>query len=387
MSGMVIVGTGTAGTTAAVELRTSGYEGPVTLVGAEPHVPYRRTALTKDLLAADLDPDRIALQKPDSWAERRIDLVTGVRVTGVDPGARTVSTDDGREFAYDALLLATGGYAVRPDWMSSPVPTIRGLSDAVAVRDRIGAARRVTVVGGGLIGLEVAASAAAHGYDVDVVEAGDRLLARSVPPVVSDWFRELHERKGVRFHFGARVTDATADRVLLADGTHLAGPVVAAVGMRPDCCLAAQAGARTGPAGVLVDATLATELPGVFAAGDAAAVPHPLTGEPSPGGHWFGATDQGRAAAASMIAAVTGATPEPFREVPRAWTVQYGVNVQTVGWPEFGDRVEVDGSLAAGDATVEMTVDGRLVGAVTVGRAAAARGCRARIEAGLGSTV
>ncbi|MDR2279391.1 MAG: FAD-dependent oxidoreductase, partial [Gordonia sp. (in: high G+C Gram-positive bacteria)] len=163
--GVVIVGGGTAGATAAVALRAGGYDGPVTLIGAEREAPYRRTALTKDLLVADLSVEKIALQKPQSWAERNIDLRTGVAVTAINPLEHTVICSNGEKIEYRALILATGGASTRPQWLGAEVLTIRTLEEALDARQAVEEAARVTIVGGGLIGLELAASAAARGLD------------------------------------------------------------------------------------------------------------------------------------------------------------------------------------------------------------------------------
>ncbi|KJR08319.1 FAD-dependent oxidoreductase, partial [Gordonia sihwensis] len=170
-AGVVVVGAGTAGVTAAATLRAEGYDGPVTLIGAEPGTPYRRTALSKDLLGADLSESRIALQKPDFWASRGIDIRTRVSVTAIDTAARTVALDDGTRLDYRALVLATGGRPIRPSWLAADVPALRTRDDAIAIRDGLNDSQRLVVIGGGLIGLELAASAAAHGMSATVVEA------------------------------------------------------------------------------------------------------------------------------------------------------------------------------------------------------------------------
>lgn len=381
---VVIVGAGTAGVSAAVGLRGSGYAGPIVLIGAEAEDPYRRTALTKDLMAADLSLERIILQKPNTWADRSIDLVCGVAVAAVDTARSIVVCDDGREVDYRALILTTGAGPARPAWLDDTVPSVRALPDALAVRATIVDSGRIAVVGGGLIGLELAASAATHGASVEVVEAADRLSGRVVPAVVSDWLLRLHESHGVAVRLGARVREASPHRIVLDDGSEVGGPVVAAVGMAPNVGLAAAAGIETVPEGIVVDRGFRTSAPGVFAAGDAAALLDALTDRPSLGGHWFGATDQGKAVAHAVIAHLEeGAAPAPFVDVSRAWTIQYGANVQTVGWPSLDGDVDVDGSLDAADASVRVSVDGRLVGAVTVGRAAAARELRSEIAVGL----
>ncbi|MGB3698309.1 MAG: FAD-dependent oxidoreductase [Gordonia sp. (in: high G+C Gram-positive bacteria)] len=386
--GVVIVGAGTAGVTAATTLRTQGYSGPVTLLGAEAGLPYRRTALSKDLLGADLSTERIALQKPDSWRARSIDVRGGVRVVAVDPEARVVRLDDGSDLGYRALVLATGGRPVRPPWLDAEVATLRTREDALAIREELHRSQRLVVIGGGLIGLELAASAASHGLLASVVEGTGRVASRVMPRVVSDYLAALHVENGVWMRIGSPAESANARRVQLTCGKQLVGTVVAAMGAAPDTALAESAGVRTGPAGIEVDATLATDVDGIFAAGDAAALPDPRTGVAARGEHWFGATDQGRAVAQSVQAYLEGRPAQAFVDVPRAWTVQYGVNMQMVGWPAEAGEVQVDGSLDDRDATVTTRVGGVLVGAVTVGRrAGVAAELRSQIAATLGSTV
>ena len=386
-NGVVIVGAGTAGVTAAATLRAEGYDGPVTLLGAEPGLPYRRTALSKDLVSADLSEGRISLKKPDFWAAEQIDVRGGVRVADIDSAAQTVRLDDGSSIGYRALILATGGQPIRPSWLDPSVPTLRTRDDALAIRDDLDQSQRLVVIGGGLIGLELAASAAAHGMSATVVEACGNVAGRVMPPVVADYLAELHVANGVWLRTASAADSATSRRVQLADGVQLVGTVVAAVGARPDTALAESVGAEVCEHGVVVDATLATGVAGVYAAGDVAALPDLRTGEPCRGEHWFGATDQGAAVARSVLADFAGTPAPSFAEVPRAWTIQYGVNLQMVGWPTASDDVRVEGSLADGDALVTTHVDGVVIGAVAVGRAAAARACRSEIAAGLGSRV
>ncbi|MEZ5213293.1 FAD-dependent oxidoreductase [Gordonia sp. PP30] len=385
-AGVVIVGSGVAGATAAQTLRADGYDGPVTVVGAEPGLPFRRTALSKDLLAADLSPERIALQKPAFWAEKDIEIRGGTTVVDVDPAARSVRLSDGTALGYRALILATGGQPIRPDWLADDVPALRTVADAERIRGAIVESGSLVVIGGGLIGLELAASAAAAGHRVTVLEAGDRPMSRVVPPVLSGFLADLHAAHGVDLRLRSAVVRATAGEVELADGTVVHGTVIAALGMTPDVALAAAAGAEAGRGGVVVDPSLRTGVAGVYAAGDLAAVPDPRSGEPMRCEHWFGALDQGAAVARTVLADLAG-TPAPvFAEVPRAWTVQYGVNVQLVGRPAGEGEVAVDGDLApAADgrpsATVRVSGPEGLRGAVTVGRAAAARELRAEIAA------
>ncbi|MFZ2510927.1 MAG: FAD-dependent oxidoreductase [Gordonia sp. (in: high G+C Gram-positive bacteria)] len=391
-SGVVIIGAGAAGATAAQTLRGEGYTGEVTIIGAEAGLPFRRTALSKDLLTADLSQQRIALQKQQYWSDKDIEIRSAATVLGFDPEARTVSLSDGTELSYAALILATGGQPIRPDWLDDDVPTLRTVADAERIRAAIAQSGSLTVIGGGLIGLELAASAAAAGHRVTVLEAGDRLMSRVVPREVSVFLADLHRQHGVDVRLDGRVVRASAAGVELHDGEQIGGTVVAALGMAPDVALAEVAGADAGRGGIVVDPSLRTSLAGVYAAGDVAAVPDPRTGEPARGEHWFAAVDQGAAAARTVLADLAGARAPVFAEVPRAWTIQYGVNFQLVGWPAAGGDVTVDGILTAQAqdgpaATVLVSGPEGLRGAVTVGRAAAARELRAQLGANVGAAV
>ncbi|GAC57795.1 rubredoxin reductase [Gordonia hirsuta DSM 44140 = NBRC 16056] len=395
-AGVVIVGGGVAGATAAQTLRSGGYPGPVTIIGAEPGLPYRRTALSKDLLSADLRPERIGLRKLEVWAEDDVQIRSGTTVLEIDSAAATVRLDDGSVLGFQALILATGAAPVRPGWLDQDVPCLRTLADAERIRDAISAdPGPLVIVGGGLIGLELAASVVADDREVIVLEAAERLLSRVAPEAVSGFIADLHRARGVQCRLGSPVQSADARQVRTRDGQTLRGTVVAALGAVPDTVLARAAGLAVTEAGIVVDGALRTGTAGIYAAGDCAAVPDPRTGEPARGEHWFGAQDQGAAAARSVLADLAGRPAPVYAEVPRAWTMQYGTNLQFVGWPTAPGAVTVDGDLTVGDLTVgqkpEATITvagpGGLVGAVTVGRAAAARDLRTRMAESLGTVV
>lgn len=381
-AGVVIVGTGIAGISAAEMLRANGYPGPVSVIGAEATTPCRRTALSKDLLRADLSDERIRLRPSMFWTERDIEVRTGIAVEQIDTDARTIVLSDGTARGYDALILATGGTAVRPAMMAD-VLTLRARDDAEAIRAAIGSAGRVTIIGGGLIGLEIAASAAAAGHAVAVVEGAERVMERVVPEQISELIANVHRSHGVTLDCGVRVIEATGERVIRADGERMGGPVVAALGLRPDTALAAAAGLEVSSTGIIVDDRMRTSAAGVYAAGDVAAVPHPLTGTPHRAEHWLAAAEQGKAAAHAVLADLTGDTAPAYREIPLAWTVQYGLNLQIAGSPTAGNRIEIDGSLADHDATVRSFDGDTLVGAVAVGRPRDGRTTRAEIAAHL----
>ncbi|AZG48536.1 NAD(P)/FAD-dependent oxidoreductase [Gordonia insulae] len=383
MTGIVIVGTGIAGISAAERLRAEGYDGTITVLGDEPHLPYRRTVLSKDLFHADLREHRITLRPSSFWVDKGIDVITGVTVCDADADERVIRCDDGTTLGWDALILATGAVPVRPGWLHDSVPTLRTRADAEQIRLLLRGSDAVTIIGAGLIGLELAASAAAAGLDVTVCEYADRVMARALPPVISDHLAALHRAHGVSLRTGVRVVTADPDTVALRDGTHIPGPVVAAIGVQPDAGLARRLGADLGQTGIVVDDFLRSSVPGVYAAGDVAAIRHALTGEPSRAEHWLSATDQGKAVADSVLSDLTGVAARPYIEVPLAWTVQYGSNFQIVGRPGDGHDVVVDGSVSEGDATVVVRDGPRAVGAVAIGRPAAGRAFRADLATSL----
>ncbi|MGW9263005.1 NAD(P)/FAD-dependent oxidoreductase [Gordonia terrae] len=381
---VVIVGTGVAGITAAETLRGNGFDGTITVFGEEPHLPYRRTALSKNLVVGDLSDAKITLRPPGYWSERGIDIVTSTRVVDVDTSSRLVRLADATEAGYDALVLATGGRARQLPGGSSSPSSLRTRRDAEGLREAI-ADGPVVIVGGGLIGLEIAAAVATagEGSQVTVVERGSSLLSRVVPASVAEAVATLHRERGVRILTGAEPIALGAQTVTLADGQTLTGTVISAVGMEPELALARSAGLFVDSAGVVVDDALRTGVPGVYAAGDVAARPHPLTGAPMRAEQWLTASEHGRLVAMT-IAADLGSdadTSVPVPRVPLAWTMQYSTNIQVVGWPTSGDRVDVE--LDDSSSVVRTFAGDRLVGAVCIGRGASGRALRAEIESSL----
>jgi 3-phenylpropionate/trans-cinnamate dioxygenase ferredoxin reductase subunit len=209
------------------------------------------------------------------------------------------------------------------------------------------------------------------------------LLSRVVPASVAEAVATLHRERGVRILTGAEPIALGAQTVTLADGQTLTGTVISAVGMEPELDLARSAGLFVDSAGVVVDDALRTGVPGVYAAGDVAARPHPLTGAPMRAEQWLTATEHGRLVAMTIAADLgSGAdTSVPVPRVPLAWTMQYSTNIQVVGWPTSGDRVDVE--LVDSSSVVRTFAGDRLVGAVCIGRGASGRALRAEIESSL----
>lgn len=371
MSTTVIVGAGIAGASAALRLRSSGFAGRLLLIGDEPHEPYRRPPLSKDLLSGKTPGERTRLRPPETWADQGIELRTGTRVHALRADARKLELDGGETLSYDQLLLATGGRPRRlPQAEGVPgVHTLRGMSDLPELQAALVPDSSVLVVGAGLIGAEVAATARGLGCSVTMLEAEPHPLSRLLPPQVSQVYADLHREHGVELHTGVLIDglEHTPDgvRATAGDRTWLADTVIVAVGMVPCTELAEQAGLAVDRTlgGIVVDEYFETTAPGVFAAGDVANQPNPHLGGRHRVEHWTSAQEQGTAAAASMLG-----ERNPYDKVPWCWSDQYGVNLQVTGWPSASDDLTLRGDLAGRDFTAIFHRDARLVGAVGVNR-------------------
>ena len=218
MSGTVIVGAGHAGVQAAVSLRQAGYGEPIRLVGEEDCPPYHRPPLSKAMLAGEKRPEQIALRGPDFFERNGIELLPGTRALALDPASKTVRLEDGT-LAYDKAVLATGaGARMLENFRYANVFHLRSMRDALALQDALAPGARLVVVGGGFIGLEVAAAARKLGLSVDVVEAEERLLKRAAPAFLSDYIADRHRAGGVSIHLGAQIDRVAAHAGRIASG-------------------------------------------------------------------------------------------------------------------------------------------------------------------------
>jgi 3-phenylpropionate/trans-cinnamate dioxygenase ferredoxin reductase component len=345
MRGVVVIGAGHAGVEAAASLRSGGYPGPVTVVGAERHLPYQRPPLSKEMLADGGDPDLLSLRSEAFFDDRRIALRHGPAVD-VDRAGQQVHVAGDRPVDYDHLVLATGAAPRRielPGRSLRGVAELRTLDDALALRASLVGARRVVVLGGGFIGMEVASAARKRDVDVSVLELADRLLRRVVSPPVSAAVAAYHRADGVRLVFGERVVE------LVGSGGHVAGVrtgsgrvlpadlVVLGVGATAEDGLARRAGLAV-DGGVLVDRWLATSDPRITAIGDCAVVCDPATGTRRRLESIQNATDQGRYAAARILG-----EKRPYRAVPWFWSIQGSLRLQLVEVAGESDQLVVRG--------------------------------------------
>ncbi|RQH00599.1 3-phenylpropionate/cinnamic acid dioxygenase ferredoxin--NAD(+) reductase subunit [Paraburkholderia dinghuensis] len=382
-STIAIVGAGQAGATAAAELRRQGYTGRVVLIGDEPHAPYERPPLSKDVL---LQPDtaRCAIHADDFYQQQSIELRLGVPVVGLDPHARTLALQDGTTIVFDKLLLATGARVRRLpmlDALGDGIHTLRTLDDARRLHAVLKPGRRVLLVGAGVIGLELASSAVDLGAEATVIEQAPRAMMRCSPPMLSEHLCDVHRARGVSLHLGVPIVSAAreGDEIVLTlqDGTRCAGDaVIYGIGVEPETTLARMAGLDIDN-GIVVDAQCRTSHPDIYAAGDAACRRAP-NGRAVREETWENANRQAVTAARAMLALDPESEPESA-DAPWFWTDQCGLNIQFAGdmaAPEWLAR----GSLAAPPCVLfGLDGDGAVVGAITVNQGRDMRSAKALI--------
>jgi NADPH-dependent 2,4-dienoyl-CoA reductase/sulfur reductase-like enzyme len=380
--GIVIVGGGLAAQRCAETLRRRGYERPVRIVCAEPDPPYDRPPLSKEVLAGTAAEESVAYRPGWWYEEREVELLLGARAEALEPEARTVRLDTGERLAYEKLLIATGGAPRRLPFLEGRgnVHYLRTLADARRLRAELVPGARLAIVGAGFIGQEVAATARGLGVEVTMIEALETPLAPILGAELGRWFAELHLEEGVRVIVGAMLEGARGgervEELVLADGRRLeCDAVVVGVGTVPATAWLAASGLEEG--GVRVDAAGRTELPGVYAAGDASLPFDPRFGAHARTEHWDAAAWQGAAAASSMLGEHPGAPP-----LPSFWSDQYGLRIQSVGHPHHADGVLVEGSPAERDFEALFTRGGVPVAGLAVGRPRAIPALRKRIEGG-----
>ncbi|WP_141015119.1 NAD(P)/FAD-dependent oxidoreductase [Nocardioides sambongensis] len=350
---IVVIGGGLAGATAITTLREEGYTGAITLVGAEPHLPYERPPLSKSYLSGDKSFDDALVQDQAWYDEHDVRLLTGTEATAVDLAAHTVSVSGGETLEYDALLLATGAEPRVPDLPGAGGASyLRTVEDADGLLEAFGSGGRAIFIGGGWIGLELAAAARNAGMETTVLEQAEQPLRGVLGPRLADHLVALHRQHGVDVRTGVEVLgietvggqpDAAPTGVRTADGVEEADLVVVAIGAAPRVELAERAGLGVAsPAdggGITVDQHLRTTDPQVWAAGDVALAVNTVLG-PLRVEHWDNAIRQGKAVAKSMLGQEVG-----YDWLPYFYTDQFEFGMEYVGHGSASDTVEIRGSL------------------------------------------
>ncbi|MBZ5676745.1 MAG: FAD-dependent oxidoreductase [Acidobacteriia bacterium] len=359
---VVIIGGGQGGFQTAASLRAEGYQERITLIGDEPGVPYQRPPLSKGFLLGKQEQRHAELRPAAFYETQRIDLLTG-RVTAIDRVARRVKLDSGEQIEYDTLVLATGA-------RNRPLPHegvfyLRTLPEATEIRQRLAAAQDVVVIGGGFIGLEVAAAARTLGKQVTVVEGQPRLMARVVAPVVSEYFRGQHEAKGVDILLNAVLLGISEKEVLLEERTRRpADLVIAGIGVVPNVELAREAGLPVGN-GITVDEYLRTPDERIFAIGDCAESPSMFAEDLCRLESVQNAVDQ-----AACVAKANVGHRAPYGAVPWFWTDQYDIHLQMAGLPTGFDQVVTRGDPESRKFSVFYFRGGKLCAVDSVNRPA-----------------
>lgn len=367
--GIVIIGAGQAAAQAVMSLRAEGYEGPIRLIGDEAHPPYQRPPLSKKFLAGEIGFDRVELKPAEFYASAHCELLLGTRATSIERDRHLVLTGDGREIPYDKLLIATGSRVREinvPGFDLDGVHYLRSVGDVAEIQAHFKPGAKLVVVGGGYIGLEVAAVARKNGIDVTVLETADRVMARVVDPIVSRFYERIHRQEGVVIRTGVMVAGFEGEnnkvsRVIAGDGEVFACDfVVVGVGILPNTELAQTAGI-TVENGIVVDDCGRTSDPDICAAGDCTNHPSDIYGRRLRLESVQNAIEQGKAAAAALQG-----KSKPYNQVPWFWSDQYDLKLQiaglstgytqavTRGDPESGRSFAVfylkDGVLIATDA-------------------------------------
>jgi 3-phenylpropionate/trans-cinnamate dioxygenase ferredoxin reductase subunit len=363
---IVIIGAGLAGDTAGAELRAAGWAGHIVLIADDGERPYDRPPLSKAVLLSETAEPKIFFRAPSWYDENRIELRLDDPAASIDTQAHQVTLASGARVDYTKLLIATGARARKLPLLDAhdvPVHYLRSLADAQHLRAGLVPDANVVVIGGGVIGLEVAATAVQRGCKVTVIEGLERIMARSVSKRVSDYIFDYHHGKGAKIFCGVKLASVQdqAGVILLEDGTRLeADLVVVGIGAVPNTELA-EAGGIIVRDGIVVDRFTRTNVPDVFAAGDVTRFEH---GEIfARAEHWRHAIDQ-----ATVAAQVMAGKETPYHEQAWLWTDQYDLNVQVTGSGQ-GDTEVLRGDVAKHAFTVFQLRAGHIVGAISVNQA------------------
>jgi len=364
---IVIVGAGHAAGQAAASLRQEGFEDEIIIIGDEAHIPYQRPPLSKAYLSGEQGIERVYLRPEKFYADKNVTVKVDTAVTAIDTEAKTVTTDAGETLAYEKLLLATGG---RPRKLSIPgsdlagIHYLRTIADVDAIRDDFGEGKKLVIVGGGYIGLEVASVAVKYGLEVHVLEMEERILQRVTTPEMSVYYHQLHAGRGVHIHTSTMVSGFSGDghvsAVECGGESFPADLVIVGIGIIPNTEVAEAAGIECNN-GIVVDDHCRTSAPDVYAAGDCTNHPNPLLDRRLRLESVPNAMEQARVVAANM----TGGD-KVYASIPWFWSDQYELKLQMVGFSADGDTQVVRGDMAANQFAVFYLKDGRVVAADAV---------------------
>lgn len=371
MAGMVIIGAGHAAGQAAASLRQEKYDGPITIIGDEPHVPYQRPPLSKQYLSGEQDTSRVYLRPQSFYEDKDIDLRLSTRADAIDAGAKTVTLDDGSTLDYEKLLVCTGSRARQLNIEGSNLPGIhylRTIGDVDGIRAEMEAGKSLVIVGGGYIGLEVASVGVEAGLTVHVLEMEDRILQRVTTPEMSNYYHGLHTSRGVNIHTNTGVTgfagDGKVEKVLCGDDVSFdADLVIVGIGIIPNIEIAEAAGLHCDN-GIVVDEHCRTSDEHIYAAGDCTNHPNPLLNRRLRLESVPNAMEQARVCASNMLGG-----DKTYASIPWFWSDQYELKLQMVGFSADGDQQVLRGDMSTNQFAVFYLSDGKVVAADAVNSA------------------
>ena len=360
---IIVIGAGHGAAQCVESLRSAGFGGALIMIGDEAHRPYDRPATSKELLSGGIELDRVFLKRDQFYSDKNIDLRLGVSVTAIDRADHRITLSTGEALGYDKLVIATGARARKlqiPGCDLDGIFYLRTLADSRAIGERLGPGKKLAIIGGGYVGLEVAASATKLGCKVTVIEVLERLLARVAGPEIAKFYEDAHRAAGVELRFGTGIESFTGEgsvkAVRLADGTEIAAvAVVVGIGAIPNTELAVAAGLAVDN-GIVVDECGRTSDPDIFAIGDVTNHPNDILGKRLRLESVPAAMGQARAAASAIAG-----TPKPFHELPWFWSDQYDLKLQIAGMSQPGDQVVVRGDPADRRFAAYYLRDGKIV--------------------------
>jgi len=359
----IIVGAGHGAGQAVSSLRSGGFDGRLIVIGDEPYIPYQRPPLSKKFLAGEMEVERLYFKPEKFYQDRNVELMLNTSVTKINRDAKTITTDKGETIAYDKLLLMTGTRVRKlqvPGADLAGIHYLRSIEDVDHMRDAFQPGAKLVVIGGGYIGMEVAAVAKKLGLEVTVVEALDRIMSRGIGEEVSNFFQDMHREEGVTILTGKGVEafdgDTKVSHVICADGSKVeADIVVVGIGVLPNQELAQEAGLKC-ENGIVVDEYCRTDDPNIFAGGDCTFHPNPLLDRMLRLESVHNAVEQGKTAAASMLG-----QPKAYAQVPWFWSDQYDVKLQIAGMPDGYDNHVVRGDPSTRKFAVFYLKDNRII--------------------------
>ena len=367
MAGMVIIGCGQAGGQAAASLRQEKYEGPITMIGQEPYIPYQRPPLSKQYLSGEQEKEKLSLRQESFYSEKEISLKLETSVLSLDPHKKELQLENDETVTYDKLLVATGG---RPRKLEVDGHTLKGIhylrniDDVDAIKTQMSTSQNLVIVGGGYIGLEVASVAIKKGLTVSVLEMESRILERVTTEEMSAFYQQLHTDEGVNILTSTQAKafkgSETVESVVCGDHEIPADLVIVGIGILPNTEMAEAAGLKTNN-GLVVDEHCRTSNEHIFAAGDCTNHPNPILNRRLRLESVPNAMEQGRVAASNMLGG-----SKSYASMPWFWSDQYEHKLQMVGFSKDSDQSIIRGDMASKSFTVFYLKDDSIVAADSV---------------------